>query len=261
MNTPGTLIGRRCDELIADAAYQKALLVLTCKSNGRWQTHKSRILDIAQARRALVVAYPRDVDEGTLELARGEQVGVSFRNRSKKCLFSTTVIGKRQPRRTRMRSPNSKALLLEWPGQIEQLQRRVYHRVLISPDAPVEVKLWEGGTNGLEQIPPENRKIVTGRLLDLSVGGTRIEVDPNDNPHFGINDLVGITFRTEPDEPEFLLEGCFRHLQAEDDDQVSLGFQFIGLEVSLETPPLLNRLARSVSKLQREEYQASLDRS
>jgi c-di-GMP-binding flagellar brake protein YcgR len=251
MSGPRALIGHQRDEVIADAAHQKSILVLTCKVQGRWETHKSRLLDVAPARRALVVAYPQHNQEQPLDFTRGEEIGVAFRYRSSKCLFASTVIGKRQPRRHRSSRPVSKSLLLSWPDQIEQLQRRVYHRVDIPADSPIAVRLWPGGMASCTETPPTDRKIISGSFQDLSVGGARVSIARKDDLALDVNDLVGMEFSVDPDQPILAVEACFRHAEPTGGDTLSLGFQFIGLEVSPERPSLLSRLARAVSRIER----------
>jgi len=251
VSPPEPLSGRQRDQLLADAVHQKTRLVLTCRGQQRWETHKSRLLDMAPARRALVVAYPHDTPDGVLQLHRGEQVGVAFRHHSRKCLFAATVVAKRQPRAHSMRASRSKALLLSWPEQIEQLQRRVYYRVAISPQRPVDVRLWSVRTGADPRTPPEDAAVTSGRLIDLSVGGMRVEVQADDDPRLEENQVVSAAFTPDPKAPRLVLDVCFRHAEPTDRGRLSLGFQFIGLEVSQETPSPLSHLARAVARLQR----------
>lgn len=247
------LHGRQRDELLADAVHQKARLVLTCKGSEGWETHKSRLLDMAPARRALVVTHPCETEGETFELACGEQVGVAFRHHSRKCLFATSVVGKRQPRRHATRSSGPRALLLGWPEQIEELQRRVYYRVAIPAASPIDVRVWSGGLSSSTQGSPPESKAVTGRLLDLSVGGMCVAIAQADDPHFHTNAVVGAEFRPETGRSSLTLEACYRHVQPLGRDRLSLGFQFIGLEVSSDGASLLARLAQVVSRLQRDQ--------
>ncbi len=249
MSHPEPLSGRQRDQLLADAVHQKTRLVLTCRGRQRWETHKSRLLDMAPARRALVVAYPYDAPDDALQLHRGEQVGVAFRHHSRKCLFAATVVAKRQPRAHSTRASRSKALLLSWPEQIEQLQRRVYHRVAIPPQCPIDVRLWSPRPGTDPRTPREDETVTSGRLIDLSVGGMRVEV--GDDPRLEENEVVSAAFAPDPKAPELILDACFRHAEPTDRGRLSLGFQFIGLEVSQETPSPLSRLARAVARLQR----------
>ncbi|MBN1347616.1 MAG: PilZ domain-containing protein [Phycisphaerae bacterium] len=251
MTKPVSLVGRERDQLLADAVHEKARLVLTARGKESWETHKSRLLDMAPARRALVVAFPYDVEGPEIDFTRGEQIGVAFRHHSRKCLFASTVIGKRQPRQNPTRHTGSKALLLSWPEQIEQLQRRVYYRVEVPEDCPIVVQFWRGGVLPHMAIPPIDRPIVVGRVQDLSVGGMRVEIAQSDNPRLETDEMVGAEFAAEPGKQSIVLEACFRHIEPSGPKKLSLGFQFIGLEVAAEGPSLLSRLAHAVSRLQR----------
>lgn len=251
MSLPNALVGRQRDQLLADAIHEKARLVLSYRGADQWQLHKSRLLDMAPARRALVVAYPYDIEDDEIEFDRGEQLGVSFRHRSRKCMFGATVVGKRQPRRRTTRGFSSKAILISWPEQIEELQRRVYYRVDIPDFVHLDVEFWPGGADVDGMGPPAGQETQRGRLLDLSVGGMRVEVPSKSNPRFEENTLVGARFSPDPKQPPLVLEACFRHVQVEGVGKLSLGFQFVGLELASDGRSLLSRLATAVSRLQR----------
>ncbi len=248
MTRPQAIIGRQRDEVIGDAAYRKTQIVLTRRAQDRWETYKSRLLDMASARRALVVAYPHEAGDDASAFARGEQVGVAFRHHSRKCLFASTVVGKSSPKRNRARPHACPSLLLSWPEQIEQMQRRAYYRVPVPRESPISVRFWPGGPPPGSPTPPDQP--VAGQLLDLSVGGMLVEVAAADDPRLCENDPVRAEFAPESHQPSIAIEACYRHTRPLDRDKRALGFQFIGLELTDNGPSLLARLARAVSRLQ-----------
>jgi hypothetical protein len=126
----------------------------------------------------------------------------------------------------------------------------VYYRVPVPAESQVPVRFWQGGLIPCPPIPPVDRPVTTGRLFDLSVGGMRVMIARTDDPRLALNDVVGVEFRPELRQPNFVLEACFRHVDSVGAAKLSLGFQFIGLEVSSDGPAILTRLAQAVTRLQ-----------
>lgn len=251
MTRPEPLTGLQRDELLAESAQQHTQLTLTTKASGRWRTYKSTMLDITRGKRALVVSYPIVKDGESPEFIPGEQIGVTFRHRNRKLLFSAVVFGRGPESEGSPCSGDPTPLLLTWPAQIEQLQRRAYHRVEIPRESPVAIRLWRGSLGPDGGIVPAPSRGVLGRLLDLSVGGVRVEVAEADDPSLEPNDAAVVEFAPEPHQPSITAEVCFRHVQPSSPGWLSLGFQFIGLEVTPNGQAVLARLARTVSRLQR----------
>jgi len=251
---PYALTGLQRDELLAEAVQQGTLLTLTQKAKSRWQTHKSRLLDMAPGRRALIVAYPTAAEGQTPEFLRGEQLGVALRHRNRKCLFAATVLDANRMTGDQQGEGSLGSLWLSWPERIEQLQRRVYYRAPVPADAPIDVRLWPGGLTPEDPTAPHLPPGISGRVLDLSVGGMRVGIAAGDDPGLQLNEVVGMAFSPEPHQPPLVLEACFRHAEPLHPSGLSLGLQFVGIELSPTGQIVLARLARTVSRLQRSQF-------
>jgi c-di-GMP-binding flagellar brake protein YcgR len=253
MIRPHSMTGRHRDDVLAQAAQQSAQLVLTCRIQGRWQAYKSCLLSVDPIKGRMVISAPTDAEAEPLEFVRGEQIGVTFRHRNTKCLFATVVLGTSLPGAGRRGTSAGSVVVLACPDQLEQLQRRAYHRVEIPAESRITVRFWRGG------VAPDGRHRIAaapefvGRLLDLSVGGIRVGLSAQADPQLQPDEMVGLEFSPEPYRPSIVLEACFRHLQPVRSDKVSLGFQFIGLELHPNGHETLARLARTVRRLQRNQ--------
>lgn len=231
---------RRRDAIIADAARRRTPVVLTRQEGGGWKTYKARLLGCSEQDRQVYIEQPAGGSGGPgLAPLSGELLGVAFRRGHKKCLFNAVV----------RRCPEDQtggslwAFAVEWPEDMQELQRRVYQRACPPPERSIQVRFWVGAPGSA----PERGFV--GVMQDLSAGGVRVRCTKDDGLRVGDN--VKITFTLRSCEPEFRLEGVFRHCQSMPDGACSLGFQFLGLETSRDGHETLVRLARTVTDLQR----------
>jgi c-di-GMP-binding flagellar brake protein YcgR len=145
------------------------------------------------------------------------------------------------------RGDDEGSLVLRWPSQVHQLQRRAFERSSPPPDTIVAVRFWRARP-GHERDSSE-RDVRHGQLEDISAGGMRIKVArPEDIEDDG---LYCCTFVARQGKPPFLVDAQLRHREAAEGNRASLGFQFVGLEATAEGRRTLDRLARLVSHFQR----------
>ncbi len=251
MIRPEVLTGDRLDGVFAEAIRQRMPLLLTHKVGGRWHSRKSVLLDAATAARVFVASDSADDSDHRGPFVPGEQLAAAFRYRNHKCLFVTTFLASRRLSGHTLPGGTAESFILTWPEKIEQLQRRAYYRVEIPRETPVAVQLHRGGWGSPSDPTPSASKQFTARLLDMSVGGMRVELPRGQDPAFGEDEVVGVELRPDPNSPGIEIEACFRHAEPTDSDRLALGFQFVGLELTANGPTALARLARTVSHLQR----------
>jgi hypothetical protein len=127
------------------------------------------------------------------------------------------------------------------------LQRRAYERAAPPHGTIVPVRFWREMPQG--ESAPETRVVRHGQLEDLSCGGIRIKV--SDAQDIAMGCTYRCVFAPRPGKPAVVLEGILRHREAAEHGRASLGFQFVGLETSVEGLRTLDRLARVVSHFQR----------
>ncbi len=237
----------RRDEILAEAIEKTTPVVVTSRNRTDWVTHKSHFLAAPGLQHHLLITGPLTTKNGAITtLTRGEQIGVSFRRGHKKCLFGSVVEDLQE---------YPQAVVIEWPEQLQEFQRRVYHRSTPPRGVTIEVCLWPADTHGhtAPALPPEDA--CHGTLNDLSVGGIRIKT--RTNPSFRIGQTIVCHFVHRRGAPPMSLEAMFRHRQREPNESESLGLQFVGLEATPGGRKRLVRLAQIVSEFQRSHYGAA----
>jgi len=228
------------NQILEDSVEQKRQVVLTVHGPRGWRTFKSTLVEGSAATGKLHVAAPSIRDCPCVEPLEDDlAIGVTFRLGHKKCMFGTHLVSSSDE--------SNKVIILSWPDHLQQLQRRVYERVRPMRDTVISVRFWRADQPSAGSV--EARDVRHGQLEDLSVGGMRVKAA---NPA-AIED--GLTYRCvfapKPGKPSFVLDALVRHHEDADQGRASIGFQFIGLEATPEGRRTLERLARTVSQLQR----------
>ncbi|MCK4660823.1 MAG: PilZ domain-containing protein [Phycisphaerae bacterium] len=234
----------RQDEILAEAIEKTTPVVVTTSKGTAWVTHKSHFLAAPGLEHRLLLHAPLTAESGsTTAVLRGEQIGISFRRGHKKCMFGTVVEDLQE---------YPQAIVLAWPEQMQEFQRRVYYRSAPPRGTTVDVRYWvaEEAVRSSATQPPENA--YHGTLQDLSVGGIRIET--NEHPVLSIGQTVVCHFSYKRGAPPLTIHATVRHLQDEARGGESLGLQFVGLETTPGGRKRLVRLAQIVSELQRSNY-------
>lgn len=248
----------RRDDVLVEAAERRVQIVLSHRLDNVWTTHKSRVLQADAANRCLVIEQPGVAPgQAPPELAPGERIGLTFRRGHKKCMCSVAVV--RLGTFELTDAQTVPAVYADWPENLQEIQRRVYYRAAVPAGRRIEASMWDGGlverkTADLQHVPHH-----TGLLQDVSAGGCRVLVEGSRNPQFEAGDTVGIQFQPDPRSAPLLLEAMFRHLEELPHGKLSLGFQFMGLEMTPEGRALLQMLSRVVSIFLRIEMRRKND--
>ena len=240
MSVTQTIVKGQLDQILEDSIGQQRRLVLTQHSPQGWRTFPSRFLSGSASSQALRVAAPTPGSSSAQPPAPGETLGVTFRLGHKKCMFGATV-------ESFQHSAEEGEVTLRWPNHLQQLQRRVYERAKPPSDAVIAVRFWREET--ASSSAAQARRVRHGQLEDISVGGMRIKAAQTDEIELGAT--YRCAFAPRPGKPSLVLDALIRHRQAMDYGRASIGFQFVGLETTVDGQQLLNRLARTVSQFQR----------
>jgi hypothetical protein len=225
--------------------------VLSLKEGATWSVHKSRFLGAVESPRRLFVERPAPAapDAPLPDIPVGGSIGVAFRRGHKKCLFTSVVVGRGEYQLNDQMRVES--LTLNWPDVVQELQRRAYYRAAVPRHKQVAAEIWQGGTVNRKKAGTAVWPSYTGRLIDLSAGGLRLVLNANQNPRLNIGEPVGIEFRPDPTGPTFLLNGILRYLGPMPDGTLAMGFQFTGLEATIDGRKVLQQLLRVVNQYQR----------
>jgi len=229
------------DEILQQMAVKQTPVVLTRQGANGWVVAKSRFAgaDVEQGWLSLEAPLAEnEADEWAIPLA-GELLGVSFRRGHKKYVFNALVCAPevlQLPDKCRRQM-----IFVRWPENVQELQRRVYQRACPPPGRKIKVTIQT------TEADSRMRTTISGILEDLSAGGMRVlcehpvELERN----------VKLSFALRSRGDSFSLDGTFRHCQATDRGDYSVGFQFVGMETSPQGHELLHHIARVVTDFQR----------
>ena len=224
------------DGMLAWAAERHVDVNVTQCVDGSWQTFRAVFAKFDAEANTIVLQELSDKESGETAPQSDLTVGVAFRRGHKKCLFTTTIAGQ-----------DGDTLLLREPESVRAVQRRAYQRVNIPTHRFIPVKIWEGGLpNSGEVCFP----VCSGRVANISMGGVLVDIRADQNPRLQDGDMVGVEIIRRPDVRPLLLDGQFRHCVNEN-DRVSLGLQFLGLEHDLPGRSSLSEVAEYVRGVRR----------
>ena len=239
MSTTQSFDRERQDQVLLDSIRQQRQLVLTHSSGDGWRTFKALFMLGSPDSGELMVRVALEGESQPPTMPPpGTTLGGTFRLGHKKCMFATAM--------REVRAGEDHAVLkINWPQQLQQLQRRAYERAEPPRGTIVAVRFWRE----VEESPVEARVVRHGQLEDLSCGGMRIKVADAQDVSMGCT--YRCVFAPRPGKPSIVLDGILRHREAVEHGRASLGFQFAGLETSTEGLRTLDRLARVVNHFQR----------
>jgi c-di-GMP-binding flagellar brake protein YcgR len=228
------------------AAQRQVAITVSLLADQRWCNFRSQLIGFDPQQSLLQIAYPiASAGDVPAEIVPGDQVGISFRRGHKKCVFVSPVIMRR------LDAPDdgqpADTLLIRAPQQLRELQRRAYQRIDLPPDHFIAVKVWQGG------LPSPGEPcwpICSGRVGNISVGGTLVDVRADQNPRLGVGDAVGLEITVAQGHPPLMAEAQYRHCTMTGPDRVGLGLQFLGLEHDLPGRSSITEIADFVRGLQ-----------
>lgn len=239
MSAMQTVANEHRDKILATVAENSSYAVISYHGPAGWRSYKCRFHSVPPGRGevSLLAENMPAGDQGSPK--PGEVVGVSFRLGHKKCMFSAVLLGVDRPRETVVR--------LRCTGQLRQLQRRVYERAIPPRDVVVPVRFWHLVAMG--QSTGSGRDTRHGQLENISAGGMRIQTRGFHQPAIGLTHRCILTPR--PGAPTLIVDAVLRHYDVLANERASLGFQFIGLEATLEGQQLLQFIVQIVNRFRR----------
>ncbi len=183
-----------------------------------------------------------------VDLTINQPVGMSVWHKSRKYIFEAVVVGYESC----VTESCGGKIVLDLPGKIECMQQRAYSRAAVPPDLNVKALFWHRGyMDNTKEAPPEN--YWQGRVVDLSAGGLQIAVDVEQGPNFRVGQLVGLQFTPMSHQKPILLEAQVKHLaEKAEENQLYVGVEFMGLEMSGEGREKLRRIINIVSEYEKQ---------
>jgi len=230
-------------EWLLQEAQNHGPIVLNARISHRWLVLKSRFHGVNRENGLLFIEDPSQQGRGRSEFEIGQNVGISFRHRHKKCIFETQIIDESLP--DKEGTSSVPIISLRWPDRIHEFQRRLYSRAKVPPRLTIPVDIC----------PENNRPIQTtggmayrGLMLDLSAGGMNIALPAEKHTHLKAGDTVTCTFALEPGQAPQEISGWLRHCEQVPGGHLRVGLQFLGLEASTEGYKTLRRLGQAANR-------------
>ncbi|TWT41108.1 Flagellar brake protein YcgR [Phycisphaerae bacterium RAS1] len=241
-----------CDheiELFDEAIREHALAVVTAHDGATWHTFKSRFLERDPKRQFFVLDYQSVTGQPLPELLTGQFVGVTFRSRSRKILFSTCVEAKGHY--VLDAKTSVAAVRYRWPESVTEMQRRAYYRTPIPAPQAVPATLWAGGLaarGGGGALPAD---ATHGQLADISCGGAMVRLNALQAPSWTEEQVLGVELHLPDSKGPVAVDCYFRGVRADGQGQTAVAIQFVGLEMSVDGRLVLERLVNCVQRFGR----------
>ena len=239
------VVGLECRTLLQESSYRHLPVTITSQQDKRWYMYNSNLLALESNK--LIFAQPVcDTPELPASLEQGQEIAVTFKKGYHKCLFVTRVMSSEQFEY----EPDVfvPAMTAYCPQQIEKIQRRHFQRAEAPQSEPVTVSISCSANPDGEQIR------WGGTLLDLSAGGLAIKVSKSQVPMIQDDQQVQLRFVPLPQQEPLFLEARYRHTtQTQNSDELVMGFQIVGLEMTEQGRNNLRRISRIVNVYQRQQ--------
>jgi c-di-GMP-binding flagellar brake protein YcgR len=235
--------------ILDEAVKQNALAVLTVHEHDEWRMFKSRFLERDANRRFVVLDHQETHGTTPSSLTCGQYVGVSFRHKSRKCMFATVVEAKGRYEIDGQTAVS--AVRYRWPESMTELQRRAYYRTPVPAEVRLLTNIWPGGVAARGPAQSAALTIVTGEAVDLSCGGMLIRLSQLETPSWSDNQTLGVELHLPDGQAPLLVDGYYRGTRHDHNSQLCAAVQFVGLELAVEGRGILQRLARCVQKFHR----------
>jgi hypothetical protein len=231
--------------LISLAAFQRKTGVMTFLASGRWQAVRVVLLKCNE--QTIVLEALSNGQTASQNIRINQPVGLTFRMDFSKYICESTVSGIDS---SILGGQNGK-VLIELPKRIQKVPRRAYQRQPVPKDMNVRVLFWHRGFLEKAGSMPVDC-YWQGQLQNISAGGMRVAVGLEKRDCFFIGQLFGIQFTPICYEKPILVEGQLRHIRQDRENYtLSLGIEFLGLEISLEGRAILERLLETVEEYRR----------
>jgi c-di-GMP-binding flagellar brake protein YcgR len=222
-------------------------VTLTLRQESAWLNFPSRMI-AAAGKQLLVELPPVSADVPPHEFVPAEKLGVSFKLKHHKHIFTATVAGVRDyPLEG---GGSTQVLSLCLPARMQRLQRRMFYRVDVPPNRVVRASFWLGGKEAEPNGTSDATPVWSGRVTNLSAGGFQLLSTTNLGPMLEMGDSVGVRLTFGSGQESVYADAQLRHVVLEGAEQWSLGLQFVGLPQTPEGRQALMFIGQKVSEFQ-----------
>ena len=229
------------------AAAEKIIpLTVATQTGNKWEYLYSRVLSFSDG--YLLIAPPQAGNmPSPKKFKPGEKLRLNFKLKHFKHITSATV--KESVDFQISTSLTLPTLKLCCPLRMQRIQRRAYSRVDLPDHRPATVTFWHGDT---ESNKPDSRILMpefTGNVVNLSGGGVRLKTDHRQDRFPIKGDLMGLRLDFDDDNTSIFTNATVRYIDDYSSDQVIVGFQFMGLELTRQGQKNLMTIYGKVAKI------------
>ena len=139
------------------------------------------------------------------------------------------------------------AIKVSWPTEVFRIQRRHSYRYELPLSEQAAVLLW----SKVAGLTMNDRNAFRGRLINLSIEGMCVRLDPRNESAFKVNDAVAASFPIDQQRTIAVEAVVRRIVPAPAGAGVDLGFEFTSLDLPPLGPRIKDMLARWISERQR----------
>jgi hypothetical protein len=241
------LDNRQINEVLAAAVAKTVPLTLTRRQGEGWCSLHSRLL--ATQGEHLLVEMPTLLHGLSIEeITPAEKLGISFKLKHHKHLFTGTVVGVQ--RWALPGGEDIEALCICSPTKMQRLQRRAYQRVEVPAGRIVRAAFWLGGREAEPTGGNLERPVWSGRINNISAGGFQLITGIEAMDVIDAGDTMGVRVSFGTAEEAIFADAQLRHVEIAG-EQVLLGFQFVGLGQTSEGRETLALISEKVAEMQR----------
>jgi len=237
----------RIDECLSEAFGRQVPVAITFRVERQWYSLHTRILQ--RTGEKLYLEYPKDAEGDVPLIGEGLPVGLSFKIKHHKYLFSAVVdsVGRFQLDG----GSEVGVLCVAKPGKVQRVQRRAYHRAPVPRNRSVLATFWAGGLSAAPANDSEHALTWEGWLVDISAGGFQVRTAARGAPQMETDDVVGVRIDLGQEYEPVLADAQLRHVALGEGGVQLMGFQFIGLNETPEGRNTLWRIGQVVCEFQR----------
>jgi len=239
---------RQIDEVIRSACRREVPATITVRTGGGWSNLRARMVGLRDGHLLLALAGPEGEKEAH-EFQPADKVGISFKLKHHKHIFTATVAGVEASRPAE--GEEVRVLQACIPTKMLRMQRRAFLRATVPANRVVRASYWLGGRECEPVSGGEDEPVWSGRVVDISAGGFQMISADGDNDALEVGETVGVRVSFGAGEETVYADAQFRHRQ-DADGEVHLGFQFIGLAQTPEGRRALQRIGSRAAQFHRE---------
>lgn len=246
MATLQDLDNRQINEAVGLAVQRQAPLTVTVRQGAAWRNFHSRFLT-RRGEHILIEPPAAPEGEAAPEFQPADKLGISFKIKHHKHLFTATVVGSQ--RYGLPSGGESDALAVCSPTRMQRLQRRAYNRVDVPPGRIVRAAFWPGGREAEPAGASAERPVWSGQVTNLSAGGFQLVAASESAEALETGEIVGVRVSFGAAEDAVFSDAQFRHVEISG-GRATMGFQFLGLGQTAEGRDALARISAKVGEFQ-----------